>query len=119
MLQYGNTALILAASNGHQSVVELLIKAGASHIQNNVGVAYCIESWQEVSYHATYLTRGVFPELPIVVVYASVVLSLSHRHRHHAIVVARCHYPNLGCCKRSPVCCGGAYRGRGESRYTG
>ena len=37
----GNTALLWAADNGHQSVVEMLINAGASlDIQSDVGIVY-------------------------------------------------------------------------------
>ena len=37
LLQVGNTALLLTARNGHPSVVEVLIKAGASvDIQDKV-----------------------------------------------------------------------------------
>ena len=44
-LKEGNTALILAAAKGHQSMVEVLVNAGASlDIQNEVDVVYSIES---------------------------------------------------------------------------
>ena len=38
MMQYGNTALMLAAHNGHGDIADLLIKAGASlDVQDQVG----------------------------------------------------------------------------------
>ena len=41
LLQDGYTALISAAANGHQSVVKVLIKAGASlDMQDKVDVVY-------------------------------------------------------------------------------
>ena len=38
MVQYGYTALMAAASNGHDGIVDLLVKAGASlDVQHQVG----------------------------------------------------------------------------------
>ena len=34
-LQYGNTPLHIASANGHEAVVEVLLKAGANHSISN------------------------------------------------------------------------------------
>ena len=44
-LQYGETPLHKASANGHEAVVEVLLKAGVDHsIKNIVSMVQCISS---------------------------------------------------------------------------
>ena len=44
-LQYGDTTLHYASANGHEAVVEVLLKAGADHsITDSVSMVQCISS---------------------------------------------------------------------------
>ena len=54
MLQFGWTALMMASSNGHDDIVDLLVKAGASlDVQEKVGGH---GQWTRTIHTLTHLT---------------------------------------------------------------
>ena len=66
-IQYGDTALMAAAENGHGNIVDLLIKAGASvHVQDKVGG----HGWWALQAPATHPPRSrpslVYPVPPLL-----------------------------------------------------
>ena len=56
MVQDGWTALMMATNNGHDDIVDLLVKAGARlDVQNKVGGQWC---WTRTPHLPTHLGLG-------------------------------------------------------------
>ena len=81
-LQFGDTPLHKASANGHEAVVEVLLKAGADHsIKNSVSMVQCISSSSLICF--------IIHDIILIQVHLCHYRMVTHLYTKHQLLVTR------------------------------